>query len=204
MTTPRLFLAVLIASCVAAAPASAADVTSVKSPKRVKAGASAKVVASVSAVTSCRLTVGRVSVLAPATGADRVTFTFTVSPKARPGRYTLTLRCGAVSKRLRMTVTARKGRRGTSGRIVKGRIRYTVRATPAGPGSRARTEPDAGRDPGGQRRDAPTGRPGPAELVPRRLRPRLRPDPNPGYVAGIVATINEVNRWFTTGRPPVA
>ncbi len=196
MKTSRTFLlAVLVAVGTAAgSPAFAADVTSVKAPKRVKAGASAQVVASVSAVDSCRLTVGKVSVLAPAAGADRVTFTFTVSRTARPGRYTLTLRCGTIAKRVRMTVTPRKGKRGTSSRIVKGRIKFSVR--------RAATKQPA---PAPGPTPVPTASPTPAPVVPGpgnsfRAVYALAADQaeTPGYVAGILATIDAVNGWFAT------
>ena len=68
MHTPRILVAAALVLGTAATPAVAADVTAVKAPKRVKAGASAKVVVSVDAVTSCRLTLGKVSALAPAVG----------------------------------------------------------------------------------------------------------------------------------------
>src|SRR3954454_8965966 len=98
--------AVLVGLAAAASPAFAAGVTSVQAPKRVKAGGTATIVVSVDAVASCRLTAGRASAVAPAAGADRVTFAFTVSRRVRPGRYAVSLRCGtAKAQRLRVMVT---------------------------------------------------------------------------------------------------
>ena len=200
MHTPRILVIAALTLGVAATPASAAGVTAVKAPKRVKAGASATVVVSVDGVSSCRLGLGNVSALAPAAGADRVTFTFRVAPKARPGRYTLTLRCGTDSRRLRVTVTARKGTRGTARRILKGRITFTVR--PA-----ARPAPSPGPTPPAT--PVPTATPAPVVPGPAnsfRAVYALASDQTEtaGYTAGIVATIDAVNRWFATRRRSVA
>ena len=186
----------------AATPAFAAGITSVKAPRRVKAGASAKVVVSVSAVTRCRLGVGTVSALAQAAGADRVTFTFLVSPKARPGRYTLVLSCGSTPRRLRMTVIPRTGKPGTAKRIVSGRIKVETRK-PFVPAPRPSPAPTPVPVPAPA--PVPTATPTPTPVVPGpqnsfRAVYALASDQTetPGYVAGIAATIDAVDGWFAT------
>jgi len=129
------FLAAAALIFAVGAPAAlAAEVTSVQAPKRVPAGAKAKIVASIKDVASCRLTATGATTAASTSGMDQVTFSFTVSRRAKPGRHTLTLRCaGAKPKSIRLTVTARKGKRGTSTKLVNGKIRVAVRraATPS-------------------------------------------------------------------------
>ncbi len=188
-----------MAAAVAAAPASAAGVLSVTAPKRVKAGASATVVVSVDTVTSCRLTIGEVSALAPATGADRVTFTFKVAARAKPARYALTVRCGSSTRKLRMTVTARKGKRGASSRIVSGRIKFVTRRAAAPPAPAPLPAPAPVATP------VVTATPTATPVVPGpgnsfRAVYALASDQaeTPGYVAGIVSTINAVNGWFAS------
>jgi hypothetical protein len=197
MSTPRNFALVALLVLGAAAPsAHAAGVTSVQSPKRVKAGATAKVVASLDAVDQCRLSAGKASKSVKTAGADRATFTFKVSPTAKPGRFTLTLRCGSTTKRLKVTVTARKGKRGTSTQLIKGTIKVSLRAKPQPPVSATPAPPPV-----------PTATPQPVVPGPGnsfRAVYALAADQaeTPGYVAGIVATIDAVNAWFasqTTG-----
>lgn len=193
-----LALAPLLALAVAT-PALAAGVTSVQAPKRVKAGASATIVASVDAVSSCRLTAGRTTATAAADGADRVTFSFTVSRSAKPKRYTLTLRCtGAAAKRITLTVSKGKGRRGTSSKLVKGKIKVAVRRAATTQPQPAPTPPCC--KPAVTPTPEPT--PPPVENAIRAVY-ALAADQaeTPGYVAGIVATIDAVNGWFATQSP---
>ena len=197
-----LGLAVVVLA-LAAPAASAGEVTSVQAPKRVKAGAAAKIVASVKDVASCRLTTKGGTTAASTAGADQVTFAFTVFRNAKPGRHTLTLRCsGAKSKTVRLTVTARKGKRGTSAKLVKGKIRVTVRRAPT-PQPQP-TPPCCKTFPAPTPTPVPT--PPPVENAFRAVY-ALAADQTetPGYVAGITATIEAVNGWFATqtgGRIP--
>jgi len=138
------FLAAAALIFAVGAPAAlAAEVTSVQAPKRVPAGAKAKLVASIKDVASCRLTATGATMAASTSGMDQVTFSFTVSRRAKPGRHTLTLRCaGAKPKTIRLTVTARKGKRGTSTKLVNGKIRIAVRRARCGPRVRRRSAGD--------------------------------------------------------------
>ncbi|HEY6890842.1 MAG TPA: hypothetical protein VI300_23760, partial [Solirubrobacter sp.] len=142
------------------------------------------------------------SALAPAAGADRVTFTFVVSHKARPGRYTLVLSCGSTTRRLRMTVIARKGKPGTSRRIVRGRIDVKTRKA-AIPAPQTSPLPSPGPVPVPTATPTPTPTPTPVVPGPQnsfRAVYALASDQTetPGYVTAIVATINAVDGWFAT------
>jgi len=174
-----------------------AGVTSVKAPKRVKAGKQATVTVRLDQNATCRLTAGKATASVPL--ANQIQFTFTVSPKAKPGKYTLTLRCGTESRKLKLTVTKGKGRRGTSKTLVRGKITTRASARIGGDVNPVPTPPCCKVTPTPTPTPTPDpSAPGPANSF--RAVYALASDQaeKPGYVAGIVATIDEINRWFAT------
>ena len=197
-----LALAVLALALVAPA-ASAAGITSVQTPKNVKTGKTAVILVRVDAVAQCRLTVGKASATADTSSAISVTYRFTVSKRAKPGTYPLTLRCGAETRKLRLKVIKGTGKRGTSKTLVQGKIRSRLTARDRVLPPCCKTVPPAP-TPAPTATPAPT--PPPVENAFRAVY-ALAADQTetPGYVAGIAATIDAVNGWFATqtgGRIP--
>lgn len=192
MRAPRVLVAALVLLGLMVAPAYA-GVRSVTVPKSVQAGRTAVIKVQLVDVAQCRLTAGKATKTTDTASAISVTYRFTVSKKAKPGTYSLTLRCGSESRKLRLKVVKGKSRRGTSKTLVQGKIRDRV----------------AGRD----RVVAPAPTPPCCKPV---ATPTPAPTPPPvenafravyalaadqaeeaGYVTGIAATIEAVDGWFS-------
>ncbi|MDA0173144.1 zinc-dependent metalloprotease [Solirubrobacter taibaiensis] len=190
-----LAASLLLACAIGAPSALAAGITSVQTPKSVKAGTTATIVVRVDAVPQCRLTAGKASATADTSSAIRVTYRFTVSKRAKPGTYLLTLRCGSETRKLRLKVIKGKGKRGTSKTLVQGKIRSRLTGRDLVLPPCCKTVPPPTPVPTA----TPVPTPPPVENAFRAVY-ALAADQTetPGYVAGIVATIGAVNGWFAT------
>lgn len=99
----------LALACTTLLPAAArADVRVDQTPPSVKPGGPVSVSVTVSAESSCSLTAAGVARAAGAAGQERITFTFRAARTARPGRYTVTVRCGKRTAKTSVRVRAVK------------------------------------------------------------------------------------------------